>query len=116
MAEQAGTWIGQWNLGFLFGTMVMNLKEDPLTGALSGTVQLIGNGTFAGIFNIYGEGSPTFVLLSGQDPTLSYAITISAPLPTPTTMEGYYDIYKIPNSTPQESGTFSLELISTVII
>ncbi|MGA1840457.1 MAG: hypothetical protein ACMUIU_07515 [bacterium] len=116
VAEQAGTWIGQWNLGFLFGTMIMNLKEDPLTGGLSGTVQLIGNNTFAGIFNVFGEGSLTFVLLTGQDPTLSYAISISAPLPTPTTMEGYYDIYKIPNTTPQESGTFALELVSTVVI
>lgn len=116
VAEQAGTWIGQWNLGFLFGAMVMNLKEDPLTGGLSGTVQLIGNTTFAGIFNVFGQGSTTFVLLNGQDPTLSYAISISAPLPTPTTMEGYYDIYKLPNSTPQESGTFALELVSAVVI
>jgi len=54
--------------------------------------------------------------LSGQDPTLSYAITITAPLTTPTTMDGYYDIYKLPNVTAQESGIFSLDLVSAAVI
>jgi len=109
-AEQAGTWIGTWNLGFLTGTMIMNLSET-ITGALSGTAQLIGNLTFGGIFNVYGTGSTTFVSVSGQDPTLTYVVTLQGALTTPTTMDGFYSIYKIGATVPKESGTFSLQLL-----
>ena len=109
-AEQAGAWIGTWNLGFLTGNMIMNLDES-ITGSLSGTAQLIGNLTFGGIFNVYGSGDQTFVSLNGQDPTLTYAVTLQGILTTPTTMEGFYSIYKIGSVTPKETGTFNLELI-----
>ncbi|MGA1839355.1 MAG: hypothetical protein ACMUIU_01915 [bacterium] len=109
-AEQAGTWTGTWNLGFLFGTMIMNLQE-AITGSLSGTAQLIGNLTFGGIFNVYGSSDPTFLYLTGQDPTLTYAVTIQGILTTPGTMEGFYSIYKIGATVPKETGTFSLELL-----
>ncbi|MGA1795386.1 MAG: hypothetical protein ACMUIL_05935 [bacterium] len=109
-AEQAGAWTGTWNLGFLTGTMIMNLSES-ITGSLSGTAQLIGNLTFGGIFNVYGTGSTTFVSLNGQDPTLTYAVTLQGILTTPTIMEGFYSIYKIGSTTPKESGTFNLELL-----
>lgn len=116
VAEQAGTWTGTWNLGFLFGTMIMNLTENPITGILSGTAQLIGNPTFGGIFNILGTGSTTFVQLNGQDPTISYAITISGTLTTATTMTGFYSIYKVGGTSPLETGTFDLDLISAAVI
>ena len=109
-AEQAGAWTGTWNLGFLTGTMIMNLSES-ITGSLSGTAQLIGNLTFGGIFNVYGTGSATFVSLNGQDPTLTYAVTLEGILTTPTIMEGFYSIYKIGSTVPKESGTFNLELL-----
>lgn len=109
-AEQAGAWIGTWNLGFLTGNMIMNLDES-ITGSLSGTAQLIGNLTFGGIFNVYGTGSPTFISVSGQDPTLTFAVTLQGVLTTPTVMEGYYSIYKIGSVTPKETGTFNLELL-----
>lgn len=114
-AEQAGTWIGTWNLGFLFGNMVMNLKED-LLGNLSGTAQLIGNGTFSGIFNVYGSGGTTFVILNGQDPTISYAIIIQGTITGGTVMNGFYDIYKVGSASPQETGTFTLELVTATVI
>lgn len=116
VAEQAGTWIGEWNLGFLFGNMVMNLKEDLLTGNLSGTAQLIGNGTFSGIFNVFGDGGSTFVILNGQDPSISYAIIIQGTITGGIVMEGFYDIYKVGSATPQETGTFNLELVTATVI
>ena len=110
LAEQAGAWTGTWNLGFLTGTMIMNLQET-ITGSISGTAQLIGNLTFGGIFNVYGSASTTFVSLNGQDPTLTYAVTLQGTLTTPGTMEGFYSIYKIGSTTPKETGTFNLELL-----
>jgi len=110
LAEQAGAWTGTWNLGFLTGTMIMNLQET-ITGSISGTAQLIGNLTFGGIFNVYGSASTTFVSLNGQDPTLTYAVTLQATLTTPGTMEGFYSIYKIGSTTPKETGTFNLQLL-----
>jgi len=109
-AEQAGAWTGTWNLGFLTGTMIMNLQES-ITGSLSGTAQLIGNLTFGGIFNVYGSADPTFVSLNGQDPTLTYAVTLQGTLTTPSIMEGFYSIYKIGSTVPKETGTFNLELL-----
>ena len=109
-AEQAGAWIGTWNLGFLTGNMIMNLDES-ITGSLSGTAQLIGNLTFGGIFNVYGTGDPTFISLNGQDPTLTYAVSLQGILTTSSTMEGFYTIYKIGSVTPKETGTFNLELL-----
>lgn len=109
-AEQAGAWTGTWNLGFLTGTMIMNLQES-IAGSLSGTAQLIGNLTFGGIFNVYGSSDPIFISLIGQDPTLTYAVTLQGTLTTPSTMEGFYSIYKIGATVPKETGTFNLELL-----
>ena len=81
------------------------------TGSISGTAQLIGNLTFGGIFNVYGSASATFVSLNGQDPTLTYAVTLQGTLTTPGTMEGFYSIYKIGATAPKETGTFILELL-----
>jgi hypothetical protein len=109
-AEQAGAWSGTWNLGFLTGTMIMNLQET-ITGSISGTAQLIGNLTFGGIFNVFGSADPAFISLNGQDPTLTYAVTLQGTLTTPGTMEGFYSIYKIGSTVPKETGTFNLELL-----
>ena len=96
--------------------MIMNLKEDLLTGGLSGTAQLIGNDTFSGIFNVIGEGGTSFVFLNGQDPTISYAVIIQGTITGGTLMEGFYDIYKVGSAAPLETGTFNLELVTAAVI
>jgi len=121
LAEQAGTWLGTWYLGFLFGDMTMILTENPLTGYLSGTVTMIGNialglSTPLPPIDVFGTATAGSIDVSGIDPSGLYSLSINGILISPTEMTGNWTVVKISTGLPTKNGlgTFEVTLADAV--
>ena len=116
VAEQAGTWLGNWYLGFLWGDMTMVLVVDPVTGYLSGTVTLLGNLALSVPIDVFGTASAGGIDVSGIDASGLYALNINGILTSPTDMTGTWTVIKISTGLPAKNGVgnFEVSLVDTV--
>jgi len=116
VAEQAGTWLGTWYLGFLFGDMTMVIVENPVTGYLSGTVTLLGNLALGIPIDVFGTATAGSIDVGGIDPSGLYALNINGILTSPTEMTGTWTVIKISTGVPVKNGVgnFEVTLVDTV--
>ncbi|MGA1871640.1 MAG: hypothetical protein ACMUJM_24190 [bacterium] len=120
-AEQAGYWDGFWfsYLKLQAGPMNLNLVEDPVTGALSGTATLILNKLIQAPVSVSGINTGAgYFGLSGTffDPInlITYTLELSCVLTSDTSMAGDYYIHDQLYS-KTDFGEFSLNLgVSTI--
>ncbi len=118
-AQQVGTWTGTWTNFTTSGLLTLNLAEDPLTGALYGYAQFLGNFYLDALLEVTGEILNNQIFVSGSGTGIgnqNFTAEIIGTLLTTSTMTGIYNM--INNSSGgniTEQGTFQLELIAPVI-
>ncbi|MGA1826018.1 MAG: hypothetical protein ACMUIP_15290 [bacterium] len=116
VAEQAGTWLGTWYLGFLFGDMSMVLVQNSTTGYLSGTVTLSGNLALGVPIEVFGTATAGSIDISGIDPSGSLALNINGILISPTEMTGTWTVIATNTGAVVKNGVgnFEVTLVDTV--
>jgi hypothetical protein len=119
LAEQTGLWTGTYSNGLTFGSMTLNLVEDPVVvGALSGYVQLLGNAVLPTLVSITGQNVNGQITLTGSNGLAGgklVAIDIAATLISPTEIDGDYSLTLTNLGTVPETGSFKVTLTTPVI-
>jgi len=124
IAEQAGTWVGEWlvvDTG-VFGSMTLDIVVDPLTGSASGFAVLALNPFLGAGVSLNGSFSNNIVALGGSVQTpfgpKPLTVDIICTIDTPTHMTGTYQIadYQGGSVKIYEVGIFELTLLPPLII
>ncbi|MGA1869327.1 MAG: hypothetical protein ACMUJM_12375 [bacterium] len=118
VAEQAGTWIGNWYLGFLYGDMTMVLIESTLSGSLQGTVTLSGNLALLNpVVQVYGTSTAGSINVSGLDTTGNFVLQINGILTSPTDMIGTWSVLNLSGIVVKNgTGNFEVSLANTTLV
>ncbi|MGA1869328.1 MAG: hypothetical protein ACMUJM_12380 [bacterium] len=118
VANQAGTWIGTWYLGFLYGDMSMVLVEDPITGYLEGTVILTGNLALPAPVDVFGTATAGSIDVSGIDASGTLAMNIDGILISPTEMTGTWTVLSVSTGAVVKNGagTFEATLVNAFTV
>lgn len=118
-AAQVGTWTGTWTNFILSGLMTLNLAEDPITGALYGYAQLLGNTYLDALVEVTGEVLNSQIFVAGSGTGLgnqNFTVEIIGTLIATDIMTGVYNmINNSSGGTITEQGSFNLQLVTPVI-
>ncbi len=129
IAEQAGTWVGQWiavdsvATGIFAGNMTLDIVEAPfISGAVTGFAVLELNAFLGGGVSLTGTASNNIVTLKGSVQTTfgpkPLTVDIICTLNLPTHMTGTYQVADFLGGSVKifEVGTFKLELLPALIL
>ena len=123
IAEQAGTWVGQWLVpaSGAAGNMTLNIVEDPVTGAASAFALLELNPLLQAGVALNGVISNNVVILGGSIQTIvgpkPVQVDMICTLDSPIHMTGTYRVSDVQGGSVKifEEGVFDLSLLPPLI-
>ncbi|MGA1824050.1 MAG: hypothetical protein ACMUIP_05235 [bacterium] len=124
VAEETGTWVGQWLVpaSGATGNMVLDIVEDPLTGAASAFALLELNPLLQAGVSLSGTVSNNIVILGGSISTIvgpkPVRVDMICTLDSPIHMTGTYRVSDVQGGSVKifEEGIFDLSLLPPLLI